>query len=355
MKRTISDWVQAHDGRTGWYDAKIVDERGKDESREVKIHYNGWKHTHDEWLKASSDRILGEDEELPSEEYNWGSKAGHLEEDMWEVESIVKRKRQKNKDGFLVRWSGTNKEGEAWQPSWVALEDICPQLVDEFENPPEIPALPYVETVAASIPHEIADELVGEWADDIGRQAAKLLSRQRDEFACRRLFQMSPCPPWLFTALFRHYKAVANEPNFIGEIRAVKGSRGGKYIEDQFDIVSTDLVSRIVGEVNATGHGALALRENNTAVMLVPPLEFKFKARRQEGSEKWPSELVVTGHFMCLVDRKGRKGPRWAFDDDRAEYGIENKHAYKLAVAEAMRALGREVVPAHLLDFLSLL
>ena len=38
MKRTISDWVQAHDGRTGWYDAKIVDERGKDESREVRIH-----------------------------------------------------------------------------------------------------------------------------------------------------------------------------------------------------------------------------------------------------------------------------------------------------------------------------
>ena len=76
MKRRISDWVQVHNGRTGWYDAKIVDERGKDASREVKIHYNGWKHTHDEWLKASSDRILEEDEELPLEGYDWGSKAG---------------------------------------------------------------------------------------------------------------------------------------------------------------------------------------------------------------------------------------------------------------------------------------
>ena len=35
------------------------------------------------------------------------------------------------------------------------------------------------ETIAAVI----ADQLVVEWRDDIGRQAAKLLARQRDEFA----------------------------------------------------------------------------------------------------------------------------------------------------------------------------
>ena len=277
-------WKQVKDPRGHWYDAKIVGERGEGEEREVKVHYHGWKQSLDEWILASSDRILDEDEELPEEAHDWGTERGHIDEDQWEVEAIVKRRRKNNKDGCVVRWAGLNKEGEAWAPSWVALEDVCPELLDEFENPPEVPALPFVEKVSATIAPEIADSLVVEWRDDIGRQAAKLLARQRDEFAC-------------------------------------------------------------------------TLRPNNTAVMLVPPLEFKFRTRRQEGTGKWPTELVVTGHFMCLVDRQGKKGPRWAFDDDRAEYGPENKHAYKLAVADAMRALGREreVVPARLLEFLSLL
>jgi hypothetical protein len=58
---------------------------------------------------------------------------------------------------------------------------------------------------------------------------------------------------------------------------------------------------------------------------------------------------------MCLVDRGVGRVPQWAFDDERAEYGVTNKHAYKLAVADAMLALGEGVVPAHILEFLELL
>ena len=91
--------------------------------------------------------------------------------------------------------------------------------------------------------------------------------------------------------------------------------------------------------------------------MLVPPLEFKFKTRRQQGEDAraWPTELLVTGHFMCLVDRGPSKAPRWAFDDDRAEYGPENKLSYKRAVAAAVRALDDGVVPQRILSFLALL
>ena len=91
--------------------------------------------------------------------------------------------------------------------------------------------------------------------------------------------------------------------------------------------------------------------------MLVPPLDLKFKTQRREAADgrEWPTELIITGHFMALVDRVG-KPPRWAFDDERAEYDAQNKHAYKLAVAEAMRALGEKAtVPAKHLRFLSLL
>ena len=148
---------------------------------------------------------------------------------------------------------------------------------------------------------------------------------------------------------------LADDPGYVGtdyvsDISAVKGARGGVHVEDEFKIQSTDMVEHLIGEFNAVGKGALVLRPvTNTLVMLVPPLEFKFKTKRSEG-DKWPTELVVTGHFVCLVDRKGKKGPRWAFDDERAEYTPQIKLAYKQALAAA-RALG-DVVPARLMDFL---
>ena len=214
--------------------------------------------------------------------------------------------------------------------------------------------MPFVLAQTVTIPAAVADTLVTEWVDDIGRKAATLLARQREEFASRRLFTMSPCPAWLFCALHRSIGDLADAPGDVSDISAVRGARGGKFVEDMFSITATDLVKQLVARFNAVGHGALVLRENKTAVMLVPPLDFSFRTRREEHGGSWPTELVVTGHFMCLVDRSGPKGPRWAFDDARAEYDATNKHAYKLAVAAAMSALG-EAVPARVRAFLALL
>ena len=47
-----------HDGKTGYYDARIIAERGEGEGRQVKVHYNGYKKSNDEWLDATSERIL---------------------------------------------------------------------------------------------------------------------------------------------------------------------------------------------------------------------------------------------------------------------------------------------------------
>jgi hypothetical protein len=106
---------------------------------------------------------------------------------------------------------------------------------------------------------------------------------------------------------------------------SVRGARGGKYKEDQFDIVAADLVADLVGPFNKIVHGALVFRDmSKTVVMLVPPLTFTFKTRRVDGGSFGPTELVVTGHFMCLVHREG-KDPRCAFVDERAEYARESK------------------------------
>ena len=144
------------------------------------------------------------------------------------------------------------------------------------------------------------------------------------------------------------------EADMVSSIYAVKGARQGTYVEDQFDVIAPDLVERLVGKYNKTGHGALAFRQQEkTAVMLVPPLTFTFKTRREQGVD-WPTELVVTGHFMCLVHREG-KSPRWAFDEARADYGPAHKLAYKKAVAAAVQELEPGVVPSQLVSFLSLL
>lgn len=143
----------------------------------------------------------------------------------------------------------------------------------------------------------------------------------------------------------------------VTEIFTVKGAHRGKFVEEQFDVVASDLINKLVGPYNKIGHGALVFRDQaKTAVMLVPPLTFTFKTQREEGvsPRKFPTELVVTGHFACLVDRGPRKAPNWRFDDARAEYSNDHKLAYKIAVAAAMRELDAEVdVPEHMMSHLS--
>ena len=147
--------------------------------------------------------------------------------------------------------------------------------------------------------------------------------------------------------------------DYVSDIVAVKGAKGGKTIEDHFDVASVDMVMGMLGMFNnkrTNCHGSLVFRDNNTAVMLVPPLDFKFRTKRQDDvARQWKTELLVTGHFMCLVDGQGRKGPRWAFDSSRSDYSVLSKHAYKIALATAMKELGPNVVPQRMQRFTSIL
>ena len=62
----VGDWIQCHDGKSGWYDAKIVGEDGKGDDRKVKVHYHGWSRSMDEWINVVSSRIKEEEEALPA-------------------------------------------------------------------------------------------------------------------------------------------------------------------------------------------------------------------------------------------------------------------------------------------------
>ena len=62
------DWVQAQDPAGGWYDARVVAERGGETDREVKVHYNRWNKRYDEWIPLGSARLKSENEELSDDE-----------------------------------------------------------------------------------------------------------------------------------------------------------------------------------------------------------------------------------------------------------------------------------------------
>ena len=218
MEVAVGDWVQAQDRRGHWYDARIVAERGTGESREVKVHYHRWKSRHDEWLAASGPRVLGEDADLPAcPSYRWTAKPGkvHGADDQYIAEKLLKVRGEGTVREFLVRWKGYTKDDDSWEPE----EHIEQSLIDDFENPAprtklarrNAPKIPYTLQQPDVITPEIADLLSVEWTHDVGRKAAALLAHQREEFGGRKITTISPCPAWLYKALHRAFRLMADE------------------------------------------------------------------------------------------------------------------------------------------------
>jgi len=210
----VGESVQAKDHLGYWLDAKVLERRSVDDGLEVLVHFKGWARHHDEWIKIGAGRLLAVGADIPHElpdEYHRDA-VGHLGEDQFEVESILKVRKRGSESQYLVRFSGYSSEHDLW----VAAEDVDPSIVAEFDlNKARkkimsaAPRAPYVLTVVDSVPLDMYDSLIKEWFEDIGRKAASMLLSQREEFACRRLLQISPCPPWLFTALHRRFVQLA--------------------------------------------------------------------------------------------------------------------------------------------------
>ena len=299
MPWSVGEWVQAHDGQSGWYDARVVADRGEGDAREVKIHFNGWNKRQDQWLPATDARIIAEDAEIPEEpveEYDWGGGVAiDAGDGQYEVERIVRKKRDRDdQERYLVQWAGLKKDGTRWPKQWLAADQISPELIDAFDNPPPPAAIPFVLTQPELVAPAIADTLAPEWLAQIGRSAATLLARQREQFACRRLYSISPCPPWLFLAIHRGIKGLAAglEGEQVGDIRAVRGHRGGKHVEDEFVVVGTDLVEALAAPHNRSehGHGALVLLVIAVAIGIVVEV-------REVGEVREVAEQLVRESF----------------------------------------------------------
>lgn len=218
---------------------------------------------------------------------------------MWEAEKILEKRTRGREVQYLV-------EFKAWPVlEWDAAADISDDLVHEFEplevaadvvfHVPRPPAQAFVTPVAPSMDAQLALCLVLPFGQDIGRRAMQVLRHQRVSAHAKLLSRLTTCPPWLIIALREHFVAHAGgtlaplrvafteggarssrtytptphsspppcaqascrslcrpSPRFEASVR---GGYDGKLVEDMFEITSTDIVQKVVGEFNTQGPG----------------------------------------------------------------------------------------------------
>ena len=202
MQVRVGMKLQACDCRGKWYDSKVMDERGVGEIREVKVHFGGFKPKYDEWILAGGKKLAALGDPTP---------------DTYDVEQLLKKRSRKGNNEYYVRWV----DREADDDSWVPEVDIADDLIHAWNASPKGkaakgPVEPYVITHAGSIDSAIANELVLEWIDAVGRKGASALAHQQVEWAEKKYFSMTPCPPWLFVALHRALRVVSEEVEVEG-------------------------------------------------------------------------------------------------------------------------------------------
>jgi hypothetical protein len=305
--------LHARDRGGYWYAAKIMDKTA-DQPAKFFVQFQGFPKSHNEWVLKSHLRINATKAQIV--EVNavlaWpGSRAGlDAASGTWSVDQILKKKVCHGVVKYHCTWEGHGADHATWEPrrnlpSWLVADFERSQKRGVGEDPPTRAAatrVPFVHTATegtdASVRREHAP--VTQWLQDVARVAGEALPKQK----CSKLvpFPRVMCPAWAFVDL-RHMIYVAAEElaldvpteQLVTPIASERGGGGGKNVTDSFYITSYDVLHVIMGMPDV---GALVLRANRTAVMLVPPLKFAFKTVRAAGARQ---SLVVTAEFGALV------------------------------------------------------
>eukprot|EP00908_Phaeocystis_cordata_P025868 Transcript_8346.p1 GENE.Transcript_8346~~Transcript_8346.p1 ORF type:complete len:204 (+),score=36.25 Transcript_8346:46-612(+) len=122
MHLEVHSDINALDKEGIWYEAKIVDERGGGDERELLVHYKGWKSRWDEWLGEGSGRVraaggkLGPCKRLASlAKVEAGSKVGvQHERGTWYDATVVDKSGTGVDRLLLVHYHGWNSRYDEW-------------------------------------------------------------------------------------------------------------------------------------------------------------------------------------------------------------------------------------------------
>ena len=119
----VGSKVDALDVAGTWYEAKLVDERGQGDARELLVHYNGWKARYDEWVGAGSGRVraagngkLGPCKRLAAAtKMETGSRVEALDpRGTWYAAAVVDARGTGLSRELLVHYNGWNKRQDEW-------------------------------------------------------------------------------------------------------------------------------------------------------------------------------------------------------------------------------------------------
>ena len=122
----VGSKVDALDVAGTWYVAKVVDERGHGDARELLVHYNGWKARYDEWVGVGSGRVraAGSGELGPCKRFAAAAAAAKMEtgcrvealdpRGTWYAAAVVSERGDGLSRELLVHYNGWNKKHDEW-------------------------------------------------------------------------------------------------------------------------------------------------------------------------------------------------------------------------------------------------
>ena len=314
--------LHAKDKHGYWYSAKVVKTSSSD-TTVCEVKFQGFPSSHNEWVPRS--RLLTDATKTQIVELNastsWPGNTGGLdaESGTWIVDKILKKKVCRGAAQYQCTWEGHDEDHTTWEPkrnlpSWLVADFERSQKCNVGQDPPAraaVTRVPFVHTAtegtdaAARRMHAPANL----WLEEVARQTKEFLPKQK----CAKLvtFPRVMCPAWAFVDLRQLVVEVAEAlelpvptEQLVTAIASERGGGGGRHVTDSFYVTSYDVLHALMGEPH---FGALLLRANSTAVMLVPPLKFAFKTVRAAGAKQ---SLVVTAEFGALVWGSGR----WDFN-----------------------------------------
>ena len=370
--------LHAKDKGGFWYAAKII-EKTADQPAKFYVQYSGFPKSHNEWVPKSDLRINATKAQIVqlNAVLAWPGLSEGLDaaSGTWTVDQILKKKVCRGVAKYQCTWVGHGAGHATWEPrrnlpSWLVADFERSQKRGVGEDPPTRAAatrVPFVHTATegtdAAVRREHAP--VAQWMQDLARVVKETLPKQK----CSKMvtFPRVMCPAWAFVDL-RHTIYTAAEQlaldvpteQLVTPIASERGGGGGKNVTDSFYVTNYDVLHVLMGMPDI---GALVLRANRTAVMLVPPLKFAFKTVRADGARQ---SLVVTAEFGALVwgsrawdfNAMHVAPPQAETEDERREREAaqdatmhNHKRGIKSAVSKLAATTNGEVPPA-MLDWL---
>ena len=122
----VGSKVDALDVAGMWYEAKVVDERSHGDTRELLVHYTGWKARYDEWVGVGSGRVraAGSGELGPCKRLAAAATAANLKtgsrvdaldpHGTWYPAAVLDERGAGLSRELLVHYNGWNKRLDEW-------------------------------------------------------------------------------------------------------------------------------------------------------------------------------------------------------------------------------------------------